>query len=637
MCQNLQTDLFGNVIATHTKAAKIVSVPTVPDTPTDTPPKTPIAVETLGITPNYISTYDTFLDGPNQNSVATAELNFQDRHHDCKMSAAAIKTIKKCTQLICYLSRKEYFAQEKAAIRSGCTTKRYAEIEKEAVKRVVGYYDEDGNKIAGKHLCTFVTLTLPSEQRHTDRQLCSQLLNPFLVWARKQKKVKYYVWKKELQSNGNLHFHIIWDRTVPWQDIRAEWNKLCNKGKIKGIKQPFDYVTRYHDKWANIHKDGFNREYVREYVSNLPSTEELVKERWNAWETETHTEMTSAEYNQLRHDVIEGIVAKYYKSYQNEIYRALHDEKPYTIFSDPNSTDIKAVNSPQQVAGYLSKYIAKDIENNPALTDYQDNVEHMKKDMKEWQKAVTDLQTAGKDSSVQYECWQKSKRDLDQYRKKNCPVKGRMWFKSKSLTVFLSGVKAEVDNDYFAELADLETYLHSEEKRINADRAEKAKKAEKHGDHEKAAKLKEPISLVLERYDTTLSYELLADKITQAITYAIANADPLSAVPNDVISSLEIKEVLMQYGTKINRLQLAEYVAAAAAKGDKEKIETLIQPILSVIIDNSKCICKTMVITMFDLQHLQTETGRTRFPYLSHTWNRFIKDCLDYNTTNNLL
>lgn len=537
-----QKDLFGNVVKTAPTKIQRRDAPTEQPSTAVNSGET-VAIETLSISPNYIATYDTYLIRPNDNSVRTSEVNFMDRHHDCKMSQSAVKMIKKCTQVICYLSRKAYFAEnKKKALESanvGCTTKRYSEVCQQAAAET-----------KRQHLCTFVTLTLPSEQRHTDRQLCKYVLNPFLVYGRKYWKFKYYCWKKELQSNGNIHFHLVFDRTVPWQSIRREWNHLLNQGKVKGCKVPFDYVQRYHDKWSAVHSDGFNREYVTKYVADLPSTSDAVKAAMDIDENEFGRTLTNSEFNELRHRTIECIVSQYYRAYLKELK---NDDgtlrSPDEMWWNPNSTDIKAVNNPQQVSLYMSKYVAKDLDNNPALLDYQFDVDNFKREMHEWQKVVREREKKGEDYSDAMYCWQKNKEALDEYRAEHCPIHGRMWFKSKSLTVFMKGAKDFFDDDYYEELTDLQEYLHSEEKKINGKRRIIAQHALQRGDTATYDKYIKPISLVLCRYAT--------------------NPD----------------------GTE----------------------------------NHDKVICKTQLISIFDLQRMKTDDGKPRFPKLALAWSRYIR------------
>lgn len=71
----------------------------------------------------------------------------------------------------------------------------------------------------------FITLTLPSPQQHPDQEINSVCLNNFLTVARK-KGLKNYVWRAEAQpSTGNIHFHIITDMYLHYEDIRRWWNQ----------------------------------------------------------------------------------------------------------------------------------------------------------------------------------------------------------------------------------------------------------------------------------------------------------------------------------------------------------------------------------------------------------------------------
>jgi hypothetical protein len=72
-----------------------------------------------------------------------------------------------------------------------------------------------------------ITLTIPCEDNvnHEEAKGCLQL---FL----KQIRLKYnaeYVWKAELQSRGQIHFHVLTDAFIEWREIRDRWNKLMRK------------------------------------------------------------------------------------------------------------------------------------------------------------------------------------------------------------------------------------------------------------------------------------------------------------------------------------------------------------------------------------------------------------------------
>jgi len=85
----------------------------------------------------------------------------------------------------------------------------------------------------------FITLTLPSEQIHTDQEIKSICLNQFLIEAKKKWCLINYIWKAERQQNGNIHFHILSDKFIPHQELRNVWNRIINK---------LGYVDKYKEK-----------------------------------------------------------------------------------------------------------------------------------------------------------------------------------------------------------------------------------------------------------------------------------------------------------------------------------------------------------------------------------------------------
>lgn len=90
----------------------------------------------------------------------------------------------------------------------------------------------------GNRLVTFVTLTLPSKQQHSDNFIKRYLLGEFLEYIQKKQRVKNYIWKAESQKNGNIHFHILADSYLPnvarvssrkQGRINEVWNVICKK------------------------------------------------------------------------------------------------------------------------------------------------------------------------------------------------------------------------------------------------------------------------------------------------------------------------------------------------------------------------------------------------------------------------
>lgn len=91
-------------------------------------------------------------------------------------------------------------------------------------------------------LPVFITLTYPSIQIHDDNYLKAKHLKAFLRWLIETKKCSAYLWRAEVQGNGNLHFHIFTDKFLTWSDIRAVWNSIIDRD---GYVQAF-YAVHNH-------------------------------------------------------------------------------------------------------------------------------------------------------------------------------------------------------------------------------------------------------------------------------------------------------------------------------------------------------------------------------------------------------
>lgn len=75
----------------------------------------------------------------------------------------------------------------------------------------------------------FITLTLPSEQKHTDDYIKDKMLVPFLEWMCRTKGASMWLWKAECQGNGNIHFHITSHIFIHWKVVRKKWNQILAK------------------------------------------------------------------------------------------------------------------------------------------------------------------------------------------------------------------------------------------------------------------------------------------------------------------------------------------------------------------------------------------------------------------------
>lgn len=117
-----------------------------------------------------------------------------------------------------------------------------------------------------KNRVAVVTLTLASKMFTNCKFVKSQCLNRLLSAVRKKYPETLYVWKAERTSAGRLHFHVVFDRYIPWKWLNDLWYKILadngytrdyddlNTGKIpkcvdvRGVKK-VDNLRAYLSKY----------------------------------------------------------------------------------------------------------------------------------------------------------------------------------------------------------------------------------------------------------------------------------------------------------------------------------------------------------------------------------------------------
>jgi len=151
----------------------------------------------------------------------------------------------------------------------------------------------------------FITLTLASKQRHSDQEIKNRLLNQFLLEMKRDHAVKNYLWRAESQRNGNIHFHVITDRFIPWSTLRKSWNR---------IQEKLGYVAAYGSEMREHHRNGF----------------------------------------QPRPEL--------FKTWSLEAQKSAYEAGMRGNWSNPNSTDIHAIHKIRNLSAYLSKYFTKPTE-----------------------------------------------------------------------------------------------------------------------------------------------------------------------------------------------------------------------------------------------------------------------------------
>lgn len=175
---------------------------------------------------------------------------------------------------------------------------------------------------------TFVTLTLPFKQWHDDRDIKNECLVPFVEKMRADWAVCCYLWVAETQKNGNLHFHIIFDRPIPAKRLREEWNKQIEK---------LDYVGDYRRMQKIHYKNGYR-------FSNTMLVERLEKERSKA--KERNIWLTKSD--------IKDIADSEHKRQEKAYKKGVAED-----WRNPNSTDVHSLRNLKSLTAYVCKYFTK--------------------------------------------------------------------------------------------------------------------------------------------------------------------------------------------------------------------------------------------------------------------------------------
>lgn len=177
----------------------------------------------------------------------------------------------------------------------------------------------------------FVTLTLSSTQRHSDQTIKDSLLSQFLRECKIYHKIENYLWRAESQKNGNIHFHIVTDKFLPWDWLQKTWNRIQNK---------LGYVDSFSKNMQDKFKSGFiydkSDKYQRSYSTQYNS---YLKGSKNNWTSPNSTDVHSVKH--IRN--ISNYLAKYCtKNPENcQICEPSGESSHY--YSKPNSNNVRAI------------------------------------------------------------------------------------------------------------------------------------------------------------------------------------------------------------------------------------------------------------------------------------------------------
>lgn len=109
------------------------------------------------------------------------------------------------------------------------------------------------------------TLTLCSKQVHSDKEIKSKILEPFIKKLKYQYGIVNYFWRAEPQENGNIHFHLVLDKFINKEDLQNIWNYYQNK---------LGYIDRYFEKTNKVNPPSTQ---IQVFAGNAKAIEYLLK------------------------------------------------------------------------------------------------------------------------------------------------------------------------------------------------------------------------------------------------------------------------------------------------------------------------------------------------------------------------
>lgn len=109
-----------------------------------------------------------------------------------------------------------------------------------------------------------------------------KFLNTCAVKQKRLNRVLSYMWVAELQDNGNIHFHILWDQFFDIKWLSKVWNQANNSVDIEKMNDSLHaayYVQKYTTKDANNGAIKGNRYFISgELRSRMKPIENILFE-----------------------------------------------------------------------------------------------------------------------------------------------------------------------------------------------------------------------------------------------------------------------------------------------------------------------------------------------------------------------
>lgn len=132
-------------------------------------------------------------------------------------------------------------------------------------------YKYKTNPVTGRtmaHKVSFITLTTPTHEKSLDAKYCHKnLLEPFLRILRAKHNLKSYIWKVELQENGQVHYHLTGDTVIHHRELKNIWNGLLDKNSmLQEFERKYGHKEPNSTDIHNVYKVRNLEAYLVKYI-----------------------------------------------------------------------------------------------------------------------------------------------------------------------------------------------------------------------------------------------------------------------------------------------------------------------------------------------------------------------------------
>lgn len=159
----------------------------------------------------------------------------------------------------------------------------------------------------------FLTLTIPCRNRmYKADELYEPLFKPFTRWLREVKGVKLWVCKCELQKRGQLHYHIMIDKFIPWPVLRRQWNFYLDQlGLMDEFKSENNHSNPNSIDIHSLKKVKNAAAYIAKYMTKDDGTEEYIGGHvWYACEKLKKSGYFTIQWSSRAKDLFDAAIAK---------------------------------------------------------------------------------------------------------------------------------------------------------------------------------------------------------------------------------------------------------------------------------------------------------------------------------------